>query len=420
MIGQEARAQIARADRAAAGRGGRLRRRRQQRDRHVPPVRRRRSGAADRRRGRRATASRPASTRRTLTGGQRRRAARRALLRAAGRRRPGDRDAQHLGGAGLSGRRAGARLPEGQRAGRVRRRHRRRGAGGVPAALPHRRASSPRWSRRTPSTTRMQLAPTLRPRRRSMIVNLSGRGDKDMTPWPTVLGAEPRRQRRPIMGVARIRAAFPAPARGSVALIPYVPAGYPTPATDARDHPGAGRGGRRPDRDGHAVQRSAGRRGDDPARHQVALEGGMTFDRCLDLVRDAAAPGARAAALHGLLQPAPSPGRGPRVRECAAAGVDGLIVPDLPPEEAELSPPPVPTSWRWSSWSRPSAARRGWRRWARRAAASSTASPWPVTGRGDPAARPARYLARVRRHTTLPCRLRPEHAGTHRRRGRAG
>ena len=66
------------------------------------------------------------------------RAARRPLLPAAGRRRPDHRVALDLGRPGLPRRRPGARLPARHRPGRVPAGHRRRGDGGVRAALPHR------------------------------------------------------------------------------------------------------------------------------------------------------------------------------------------------------------------------------------------------------------------------------------------
>ena len=62
VIGDEARAQIARAHGPAARPRRRLRRRRLERDRHVRGVRRRRRRRARRRRGRRARGSRPAAT----------------------------------------------------------------------------------------------------------------------------------------------------------------------------------------------------------------------------------------------------------------------------------------------------------------------------------------------------------------------
>ena len=157
VIGIEARAQLL----EPKGRLPRLRRRlrrwRLQRDRPLPPVLQRQRRATRRRRGGgRGPEQRPprgAIIRRTSG-----RAPRRAsyLLQ--------DEDGQvmeaHSISAGLDypGRRAGALLLQGQRARRVRRGHRPAGAGRLPAALARPRASSRRWSRRTPSPTWRKLA----------------------------------------------------------------------------------------------------------------------------------------------------------------------------------------------------------------------------------------------------------------------
>ncbi len=110
-----------------------------------------------------------------------RRAARRADLRAPGRGRPDDRVALDLRRARLPGRRPAAR-PPGARSGRAdylpvtdaRGDGRPRGAGAAP------RASSPRSSRRTRWPGRYDVARKLGPARACVLVNLSGRGDKDM------------------------------------------------------------------------------------------------------------------------------------------------------------------------------------------------------------------------------------------------
>ena len=59
---------------------------------------------------------------------------------------------------------------------------RRGGAGGVPALLRGSRASSRRSSRRTRSRKVIDLAPK-KPKDHLMVVNLSGRGDKDLAAW---------------------------------------------------------------------------------------------------------------------------------------------------------------------------------------------------------------------------------------------
>ena len=68
-----------------------------------------------------------------------RRAPRRDELPAAGPERAGQPGPQHIGRAGLSGRRAGAQLPQGLRPGRIPGGDRRPGAGRLPPSLPHRR-----------------------------------------------------------------------------------------------------------------------------------------------------------------------------------------------------------------------------------------------------------------------------------------
>src|SRR5690348_12609611 len=89
------------------------------------------------------------------------------------------------------------------------------------------------------------------------------------------------------MGVERITAAFAASrARGEVALMPYVPAGYPTLARSEEIILAlAGAGASLieigipfsdPLADGATIQRAT----------QVALRAGTTFDRCLDLARN--------------------------------------------------------------------------------------------------------------------------------------
>ena len=75
----------------------------------------------------------------SLSAGLARRAARQPHLPAAGRERPDHRNAFDLGRSRLPRRRPRARVPEGHRPRRIRRHHRRRGAGRVPPPVPHRR-----------------------------------------------------------------------------------------------------------------------------------------------------------------------------------------------------------------------------------------------------------------------------------------
>jgi tryptophan synthase alpha chain len=137
--------------------------------------------------------------------------------------------------------------------------------------------------------------------------------------------------------VERIDARFLALARrGRAAFVPYVMAGDPdidTAWSILRGLPGAGADlielgipFSDPMADGPTIQRAALR----------SLDGGMTVEAVLALVRrfraeDAATP----IVLMGYLNPLLSRGYERFAREAAEVGVDGLIVVDCPPEEAE-------------------------------------------------------------------------------------
>jgi len=72
------------------------------------------------------------------------------------------------------------------------------------------------------------------------------------------------------------------------------------------------------------------------AATQKSLENGTTVADCLAMVRDLRAAGVETPALlMGYINPMLAYGLSQFVAEAAAAGVDGLIVPDLPPEEAD-------------------------------------------------------------------------------------
>jgi len=120
-------------------------------------------------------------------------------------------------------------------------------------------------------------------------------------------------------------------ARGERALVPFVTAGDPTSAPPRRScSPWRARGGpdraRRPFSDpiaeGPTIQRRASARspGHEPAPGARAREAAARAHR------GAAAP-------HGLREPLLRDGRARCAEAAAAAGVDGIIVPDLPPEE---------------------------------------------------------------------------------------
>jgi tryptophan synthase len=71
------------------------------------------------------------------------------------------------------------------------------------------------------------------------------------------------------------------------------------------------------------------------AANQVALANGVTFEACLRFVADARAAGLTApVVLMGYYNPILAHGDERTARDAAAAGIDGFIVVDLPPEEA--------------------------------------------------------------------------------------
>lgn len=126
-------------------------------------------------------------------------------------------------------------------------------------------------------------------------------------------------------------------AAGRAAFLPYFPIGYPT-YDDSLDvicaMAEAGVDGFEigipfsdPLADGPTIQ----------AATQVALEQGITTRRCLQAVRDLRARGVQQPMLlMGYLNPILAYGIEDFVADAKAAGADGLIVPDLPPDEAEL------------------------------------------------------------------------------------
>ena len=139
------------------------------------------------------------------------------------------------------------------------------------------------------------------------------------------------------MSERRIEARFAELARaGRAGFVAYVMAGDPDAATSLdilRRLPASGADiielglpFSDPMADGPSIQRAAIR----------ALAGGMKLSGVLDLVRRfREGDGATPVVLMGYLNPLLSRGLGVFAAEAAAAGVDGLIVVDCPPEEAE-------------------------------------------------------------------------------------
>jgi tryptophan synthase alpha chain len=142
----------------------------------------------------------------------------------------------------------------------------------------------------------------------------------------------------PVTGLTRIAAAFTAARREArAALMPYYTLGYPdldasaavvrAIASAGADLIELGVPFSDPLADGPTIQRST----------QTALRAGTTVRRCLELVSELRAAGlTQPLLLMGYLNPILAYGPARYVCDAAAAGADGLIVPDLPPEENGL------------------------------------------------------------------------------------
>lgn len=123
---------------------------------------------------------------------------------------------------------------------------------------------------------------------------------------------------------------------GRCAFIPYLTLGYPTPADTLELVPALQAGGADiielgvpfsdPVADGPTIQEAS----------QVALQAGMTPSICLDLVAKLRHKGGVTVPLllMGYYNPIHNYGIEDYVHDCAEVGVDGFIIPDLPPEEA--------------------------------------------------------------------------------------
>ena len=136
-------------------------------------------------------------------------------------------------------------------------------------------------------------------------------------------------------GLENIAAMFAqAKAEKRAAFLPYFPIGYPTYAESL---------------DAIAAMAAEGVDGfeigipfSDPladgpvnqAALQIALENGVTVRKCLEAVRELRARGVNQPMLMmGYINPLLAYGVENFIRDAKAAGVDGLIVPDLPPDE---------------------------------------------------------------------------------------
>jgi len=136
-------------------------------------------------------------------------------------------------------------------------------------------------------------------------------------------------------GWQRIGAAFrQAAAEGRCALMPYMTMGYPRPAMTMELIAAVAAGAdilelgipfSDPIADGATIQQAA----------HIALQQGMTPALCLEMVAGLRAKGVHAPFLFmSYYNPIFVWGTQAFAEECRAAGVDGLIVPDLPVEEA--------------------------------------------------------------------------------------
>ena len=138
-----------------------------------------------------------------------------------------------------------------------------------------------------------------------------------------------------ITGEGRIAAAFAAAAaERRAALVIYLTAGWPSPDSTLRLVPALEEAGADlvelgvpfsdPIADGPIIQRAS----------YQALQQGVTPRRCVELVAQLRAGGVRLPLiLMGYYNPILAWGVRECVGACREAGVDGLIVPDLPPEE---------------------------------------------------------------------------------------
>jgi tryptophan synthase alpha chain len=149
------------------------------------------------------------------------------------------------------------------------------------------------------------------------------------------MGGSSTSEKRP-RGVERIADAFAAArAGGRAALMPYYTLGYPDPETSLAVICALAHGGGAdlielgvpfsdPLADGPTIQRST----------QAALQHGMTVRRCLQLTRRIREAGVtQPLLLMGYLNPILAYGMASFVADAVAAGADGFIIPDLPPEE---------------------------------------------------------------------------------------
>jgi tryptophan synthase alpha chain len=124
--------------------------------------------------------------------------------------------------------------------------------------------------------------------------------------------------------------------KGRAAVMPYLTLGYPTPERSLSLVEAAAMGGADllelgipfsdPLADGPTIQRAT----------QVALEGGVTVERCLEMAATLRGRGVTVPLIFmGYYNPILAYGEEAFCRACHQVGVDGVIIPDLPPEEGD-------------------------------------------------------------------------------------
>lgn len=138
-------------------------------------------------------------------------------------------------------------------------------------------------------------------------------------------------------GIRRVAAVFElARAEGRAALMPYLTLGYPTPERSPSLVEAAIEGGADllelgvpfsdPLADGPTIQQAT----------HTALQQGMTVQRCLEMAQTLRARGVTQPFIFmGYYNPILAYGEEAFCHACREVGVDGLIVPDLPPGEGE-------------------------------------------------------------------------------------
>lgn len=143
---------------------------------------------------------------------------------------------------------------------------------------------------------------------------------------------------RDTYGIAALEVMFArAKAQNRAAFLPYFPIGYPNYAASLATIKALADAGvdgfeigipfSDPIADGPTIQ----------AATQVALENGATVRRCLEAVRTLRTQGvSQPMLMMGYANPLVAYGTDAFARDARAAGADGLIVPDLPPEEAAM------------------------------------------------------------------------------------